>query len=162
MKIPVQKIAELSILTALSVVLRFAFVDFPNVKPITALFLVLVIYYSLTDSLIVMSLTMIVTGLFLGFGWIVAGQIISYSIILFLFRIVTKRSQILQNLLILPLIFLWGFIISAISALIYGFGFAGLIGYWLAGLGFDGLHAISTFIFFPILMLIFKQIKTRR
>ena len=56
------RLTRLAILTALACVLRIAFGAFPNVKPITALFFVLILAYGLADAIIVSTLTMIVTG----------------------------------------------------------------------------------------------------
>ncbi len=61
------RLTRLAILTALACVLRIAFGAFPNVKPITALFFVLILAYGLADAIIVSTLTMIATGFLMGF-----------------------------------------------------------------------------------------------
>ena len=76
------RLTRLAILTALACVLRLTFGAFPNVKPITALFFVLILAYSLADAIVVSSLTMLVTGFLMGFSVIILGQIISYALIL--------------------------------------------------------------------------------
>ena len=50
------KIAQLSLLSAACVAGRIAFQFIPNFQPMTAIFLFIVLYLSLKDALIVMSL----------------------------------------------------------------------------------------------------------
>ncbi len=159
----IYRTALIAVLTALACVLRLWLVALPNVKPITAMFLAFALVLGLTDSLWIMALTMLATGLILGFSPLVAGQIIVYALIIMLFK---SLAQLTTNLGILSLLtalsaLLYGCLISVFSGLLYGFGPGGFLAYWLAGLPFDLAHALSTFIFFPIVMLILKQIKTR-
>lgn len=156
-----KRIARISILAALAVVLRFAFVAFPNIKPITAIFLVSAVFLGLLDSLLIMTLTMLVTGIYLGFGPVVLWQILSFSLVLCLWDIIVvpmieqKRLALWgQALLAAIVVMVYGFLISLFSA--YYFGFSPLI-FWLNGLSFDGLHASSTFIFYPIIYSIFRR-----
>ena len=155
------RLTRLAILTALACVLRIAFGAFPNVKPITALFFVLILAYGLADAIIVSTLTMIVTGFLMGFSVIILGQIISYVLILSLGAMIFRWLKwiILRTLLIFILTMLYGFLISIFSAQLFGSPFWP---FWISGLTFDLAHAVSTALFFPILMTIFKNIlKTR-
>ena len=151
------RLTRLAILTALACVLRIAFGAFPNVKPITALFFVLVLVYGLADAIIVSSLTMVVTGFLMGFSVIILGQMLSYAVILSLGALVFKgvKPLVFRTVVIFILTMFYGFIISIFSAQLFGSLFLPL---WLSGLTFDLAHAVSTALFFPILATIFKNI----
>lgn len=151
------RLTRLAILTALACVLRLAFGAFPNVKPITALFFVLILAYGLVDACLVSSLTMIVTGFLMGFSLIILGQIITYVVILTLGALLFRRiqSMLLRTGLVFLLTMGYGFIISLFSAALFGSTFWP---FWLSGLSFDLAHAVSTAIFFPMLLTIFKTI----
>ena len=158
----VYRLAIIAILAALSSALRIWMAAFPNIKPITAMFFAFAIVLGLSDSLWIMALTMLATGLLLGFSPLVLGQIIVYAIIIVIFKglsVLTNNIWFLSALTAL-LAMIFGVLISFISGMIYGFGAGGFVGYWLAGLSFDLAHAISTFIFFPFVMLILRRIKT--
>ena len=151
------RLTRLAILTALACVLRITFGAFPNVKPITALFFVLILAYSLADAIVVSSLTMLVTGFLMGFSVIILGQMISYALILSLGAFIFKwfKPMILRTLVVFVLTMFYGFIISIFSAQLFGSQFWP---FWLSGLTFDLAHAVSTALFFPILATIFKNI----
>lgn len=156
-----QRVARVSLLAALAVALRFSFVAFPNVKPITAIFLVAVFYMGLLDAVLVMALTMVVTGIFLGFGPVVLWQIASFAAVMVLwsglipFRRVQRLSGLfLEASLAAILVMVYGFLISLFSSVQFGFS---LFPYWVNGLVFDGLHAVSTFLFYPIIYSIFRR-----
>ena len=154
----------IAILAALSSVLRIWLVALPNIKPITAMFFAFILFLGLSDSLWIMSITMLTTGLLLGFSPLVFGQIFVYALLMIIFKLLSKIIKNIWTLSILTgsLALLYGFLISLCSGILYGFGPAGFIGYWLAGLPFDLAHAVSTFLFFPIVLLIFKRIKALR
>lgn len=151
------RLTRMAILTALACVLRIALSAFPNVKPITALFFVLVLVFGLADALVVSTLTMLVTGFLMGFSLIILGQIMSYAIILLvgqgLFKLV--KPLVWRTGLIFGLTLVYGVVISIFSAYLFGSSFWP---FWLSGLTFDLAHAVSTAIFFPILLTIFKII----
>ncbi|GFH40278.1 hypothetical protein [Pseudolactococcus insecticola] len=157
MTLKIKKLTQIAILSALGSVMRLSLVAFPNVKPITAFFFVLVIYLGLGTALLVASLTMTLTGLLLGFSVIIFAQIVSYAMILtagyFLFKHV--RQVVLQAILAGILTMCWGFLISLFSARLFG---SSIWPFWLSGLPFDVAHAVSTALFFPVLIIIFKQI----
>lgn len=116
------RLTRLAILTALACVLRIAFGAFPNVKPITALFFVLVLVYGLADAIIVSSLTMVVTGFLMGFSVIILGQMLSYAVILSLGALVFKgvKPLVFRTVVIFILTMFYGFIISIFSAQLFG------------------------------------------
>lgn len=148
-------------LVAICCVLRLAMASLPNVKPITALFFVFTLMLGLGESLIVMALTMILTGLVLGFSPIIFGQIFVYLLIILIFKACSKFSENIIFLVVLAglLAMLYGLLIDIFSAVLFGLGGAGFFAYWLAGLPFDLAHAGSTFIFYPLLILVSHRIK---
>ena len=151
-----RKITTIALLTSLASVLRISMGAFPNIKPITALFFVLILYIGLVDAILVSALTMVVTGIVMGFSIIIIGQILSYAIILVLGSFMLKQvnNMIIRTCFIFILTLCYGFFISLYSAYLFGSPF--LI-FWLNGLSFDLAHAISTAIFFPILLTIFNR-----
>ena len=52
MKLTIQRMARIAILSALAVGLRSAFIGLPNIQPITAMFFVAVLYLGLVDGLL--------------------------------------------------------------------------------------------------------------
>ncbi|MGM9886258.1 MAG: ECF transporter S component [Lactococcus sp.] len=157
----VSRMTLIALLTALCCVLRVAFVEFPNVKPITALFFAFSIYIGFYDSLAIMSLTMLLTGMLLGFSPIIIGQILVYVVLILIFKGFSKvnASPIFLSIISAILALVFGFLISLFSGLLYGFGSGGFIAYWLAGLPFDAAHALSTLIFYPIVIIILQRTK---
>lgn len=81
-----QKISRIAILSALCVALRYAFSSLPNIQPITAIFLITAIVYGLSDSILIMSLTMLVSSFLLMFGPWVIWQIFSFTVILVIWK----------------------------------------------------------------------------
>ncbi|HFL7225335.1 TPA: DUF4430 domain-containing protein [Enterococcus faecium] len=92
------KIAQLSLLSAACVAGRIAFQFIPNFQPMTAIFLFIVLYLSLKDALIVMSLSIAISSFYFGVGPWVIGQWISYTVVLSLFSIVCLRKTVQRNL----------------------------------------------------------------
>lgn len=159
-----KQLSRITMLASLCIALRFAFSPFPNIKPITAIFFLLVPYLSLAHSLIVMVLTMTITGLLMGFGPWVFWQIVSYMVLLVIWWILMTLTPIKRwkN----PL---WGAVLAGSLAVCFGALMAvadswqygtSWLPYWLNGLSFDALHGGSTFFFYPILNHIFRRIFT--
>lgn len=154
----VKKISRISILVAIAVVSRFAFAQFPNIKPITALFLVTIIFWGVYDSMIVMTLTMILTGIYMGMSVMVLFQIISFAVIMIIWNFTYKymKKIVYQMILAGIMAMLYGFIISLFSAYVFS---ASFWPFYSAGLGFDMMHAVSTVIFYPLIYNIFERFK---
>lgn len=155
------RFCKLIMLVALSITLRIFFGAFPNIKPLTAIFLVSLSFMGLMDAWLVMTLTMVGSGLLFGFGPVVLWQVLSFGLVQLLWWCLVKplvnkeRLSIwLQSLLAALLVYVYGLIISILSA--WQFGLSPLI-FWFNGLFFDSLHAISTFLFYPIINYIFRR-----
>ncbi|MET3559114.1 hypothetical protein ABID29_002263 [Streptococcus rupicaprae] len=150
----VRQMAKLSLLASLCIALRFSFGAFPNIKPITAIFLVCLIYFKLWEVIVIMSLTMIITGIYMGFGIWILWQIIAYAIVLMLWQYLVSPLARMTGLR-LPVLtilsgvmpFVYSLVIAVFDSWLYG---TSLLAYWLNGLVFDYLHALSTIAFYPI------------
>ncbi|WP_257214351.1 preprotein translocase YidC [Streptococcus suis] len=108
-----------------------------------------------------MILVMVGSGLLFGFGTVVLWQVLSFAFIQFIWWLAIgpfiKKENIplwLQSLLAGILVFLYGLTISFLSATQFG---TSPIVFWLNGLVFDGLHAASTVLFYPIIDYIFRR-----
>ncbi|MER0124103.1 hypothetical protein ABPH35_10755 [Streptococcus sp. ZJ93] len=157
----IRRMSQIVILSALSIALRFAFASFPNIKPISAIFLVLLCVWPLSDSLWVMALTMLGSSLLFGFGLVVFWQILSFALVMLIWYVLLvpliRRNRIplaFQSLFSGLILFLYGFSISLPIAWQYG---TNPIVYWLNGLSFDVLHSVSTVLFYPIIYSIFRR-----
>lgn len=152
-----KRLTRIVILAALCIALRFAFVAFPNVKPISAIFLVSVLYLGLADSLWMMATTMLGSSLLLGFGFVVWWQILSFGILLSLWHFLilpTCRSLAVRSVLAGLLMLLYGCLISLPLAIQYQTDF---LLFWVNGIAFDLAHAVSTSLFYPIIYSIFRR-----
>ncbi|MGT2963715.1 hypothetical protein [Streptococcus acidominimus] len=156
-----RRISQIVILAALSIALRFAFGALPNIKPISAIFLVSLCFLPVSDSLWMMALTMLGSSLLFGFSLVVFWQIVSFTLVMLLWRMAVipliRRGQLgieLQSVLAGIVIVLYGFSISFPVGWQFG---TNPITFWLNGLSFDMLHSISTILFYPIIYSIFRR-----
>jgi hypothetical protein len=136
-----KRLTQLAFYAALGIVLRFLFSSFPNFKPITAYFLLLVEVLGLPASILVMAVTMLLSGLIYGFSAAILFQILGYALILWIW------SRFRHPVLIAVLPLLYGFFNDVVFAVIYQIPLAAAL---LGGLWFNLLHAISTVVFYPI------------
>lgn len=157
-----KRLAYIAILAALCIVLRFAFGAFPNVKPLTAIFLVSMLYLKGIDSFLVMAVTMVGSGLVYGGGTVVIWQLMSYSLIMLFWKglVVWWAKAAVKNVWLQS-------VLAGISALAYGFFITiplSLVyhtpfwGFWLNGVMFDLAHAVSTSFFYPVIYFIFRRL----
>ncbi|WP_368251776.1 ECF transporter S component [Enterococcus sp. 2201sp1_2201st1_B8_2201SCRN_220225] len=159
-----RRIAYLALLSAACVVGRLSFTFLPNVQPMTAILLLLTLLLSLPEALLVMSISLVVTNLFVGLGIWTVGQFLSYLGIMLLFWLLArlplfKTRLWLQALLAAAMGFLYGFLYSIFNYFLYGMSI--FWPYWLQGLPFDALHAGGNLVFylllFPVFQKLFKQ-----
>lgn len=156
-----KKISNVVILSSLAMVLRFVFGPFPNIKPITAIFLVSVLYLGLGQAFLIMAITMVGTSLLMGFSSVVLWQVASFALVLLLWHYLVlpwsqqlSRPYLLESLLAGFGAMVYGFVISLPTAWQFS---ASFLPYWLNGLVFDALHAVSTMLFYPIIYTIFRR-----
>ena len=156
-----RRMSQIAILAALCIALRLVFAPFPNVKPVTAFFLVSLLYLDFWDSFLIMMLTMLGSSLIFGFSLVVAWQIFGFGVILLLWRFLVlpltaslPHKILIQSVLAGLVTFTYGFWISIPIAFQFGLN---LYLYWLNGLVFDLLHAISTVLFYPVIYLLLRR-----
>lgn len=157
----VKRLSRVVLLASVTIVLRIVFGAFPNIKPLTAIFLVSLSFMGMIDAWLVMALTMIGSGILFGFGPVVLWQVLSFGLVQLLWWCLVRPLRTkellsiwLQSLLAALLVYVYGLIISILSA--WQFGLSPVV-FWLNGLFFDSLHVISTFLFFPIIDYIFRR-----
>jgi hypothetical protein len=142
-------LTRLAFYAALGIVLRFLFSSFPNVKPVTAYFLLLVEVLGLPSSLLVMAVTLLLSGLIYGFSVSILFQILGYALSLWIW------SRFRHPILIAVLPMLYGVFNDVVFASLYQMPLmASLVG----GLWFNILHAVSTVVFYPIGREIFARL----
>lgn len=160
-----KRLTRIALLAALSVALRYAFGAFPNIKPLTAIFLLTSTSLGLVDALLIMSLTMVSSALLLGMGPWVAFQLLTYALVLFFWKMLCDPLTSLiksvtirragQALLAGMMGIVYGLVIDSLSALMYNMP---IWAYALNGMAFNLAHAISTAIFYPLLAQVFAQL----
>ncbi|MBO0456589.1 ECF transporter S component [Enterococcus hulanensis] len=150
----VKELSLLSMMIALCVVSRSFFQFIVNVQPVTAIILIITIYWGVYQGLIVSILSILITNFYMGMGiWTIA-QIITYFLIIFLTGVLKQLPQF-KNSIILQAIYagitglLFGLFISAIQAPF--FGIAAFLPYYLTGIPTDAMHAIGNVIFYILL-----------
>ncbi len=90
--------ARIAILSALAVGLRSAFIGLPNIQPITAMFFVAVLYLGLVDGLLIMALTMAISGFIFGFGPWVFNQILAFGVLMALWSLIAPRLSLVSQI----------------------------------------------------------------
>ncbi|EHJ57263.1 hypothetical protein HMPREF9318_00736 [Streptococcus urinalis FB127-CNA-2] len=166
----IKQMTRIAIFSALCVVLRIAFSSLPNIQPITALFFVISLYFGLSEAILVMTITMFTSSFLLGFGPWIFWQILSFSIILMIWKILIVPlfskfkferviKLLLQSLILALLAFCYGLLIDSFFAYIYSMPWWS---YVLAGFIYNIGHALSTGLFYPILVSIFRRFKNEK
>ena len=154
MLFPIQRLTRIAILASMCVGLRYAFAGLPNIQPISAIFFVVTLSMGLIDGWLVMALTMIITSFLLGFGPWVFSQILTFAVLMAIWSLIAHRLPLLgQTILATILSFLYGVIMDYSYGLLFNSGWA----FVSSGLYFDGLHAVSTLCFYPIVFTIFRR-----
>ncbi|MGT2887589.1 ECF transporter S component [Streptococcus didelphis] len=158
-----KQITRIALFSALALVLRMSFSHLPNIQPITALFLIYSLVYGFYESILVMSVCMLVTSFLLGFGPWVFWQITSFALIIFLWKVLfypltrglKKYRLVLQALLAGLCGLFYGIVIDSCFAYLYSMPWWS---YVLAGMSFNIAHACATLLFYPILLSIFRRL----
>lgn len=158
-----KQIARIAILAALAFVLRMTFSHLPNIQPISALFLLATLMMGYYEAILVMIISILLSSFLLGFGPWVFWQITAFIMIMTIWRFLlyplTKKIKgpeiVFQSLFAALLAFSYGLIIDSCFAYLYSMPWWS---YLLAGSVFNGLHAMSTFFFYPILLTIFRRV----
>ena len=150
MKLTIQRMARIAILSALAVGLRSAFIGLPNIQPITAMFFV-----SVVDGFLIMALTMSISGFIFGFGPWIFNQILAFGILMALWSLIAPRlSLVWQIALVTILSFLYGVLLDYSYGLLFKSGLTFVV----SGLLYDTYHAVSTLLFYPFIQSIFRRL----
>ncbi|MGG6818417.1 UNVERIFIED_CONTAM: ECF transporter S component [Streptococcus canis] len=155
--------SRVAIMSALCFVLRMAFSSLPNVQPVTAIFLGYLLYFGLAEAILVMMLCLFLSAFLLGFGPWVFWQITCFGLVLLLWRFVffplsqqlSKYQLACQSLLAASCGLLYGVLIDTCFAYVYSMPWWS---YVLAGMPFNIAHALSTLLFFPVIMILFRRL----
>ncbi|MFV0414600.1 MAG: DUF6580 family putative transport protein [Oscillospiraceae bacterium] len=144
-------IALVGILSAVNVSSRVAFQFLPNIKPVTSIVMLTAMFFGLYVAVQVVVTTTLLSGVLLGLGPYVLFQIAAWVVIALataaIHRCVKQKSILLYTLWAGLCGFVFGFVVS-LEKLLYGWAF--FLAYYVAGLPFDGLHALGNLLFFPI------------
>lgn len=106
-KLTVRKLTIIAMAIALCSVIRFSFSYLPNITPNTTIYLLIFLNIGLSEAIIIADMTIIATSVCLGMGYWVVGQLLAYSLIIFLYWLVIKieimKYLIMQAILCLVL-----------------------------------------------------------
>lgn len=159
-----RRIAFLALLTAACVVGRLLFQVLPNVQPMTDSLLLITICTGFVNGLIVSLLAVIVSSIYLGFGYWVVVQCLSYFVILCLVGFLCNYTRLIecfwmQVILSFVVGMMYGFIVSVVQ--FFFFGLTAFWPYYLAGISFDLFHAMGNVCFYFLLYQPFLLIAKR-
>lgn len=149
-----RKITLMGILTALCTVARLVVLPLPNVQPVTAILMVVTLNWSVGAGLMLATLTLLVSNIFLGFGLWTGPQIVAYLVCVLTVAGLQKVLPLKQHLWLQVVVcgglgYEYGWCVSLALAVL---GSAPAFWpYWLSGLLFDTYHAIGNFVFYPLL-----------
>ena len=96
--------ARIAILSALAVGLRSAFIGLPNIQPYYSYVFVAVLYLGLVDGLLIMALTMSISGFIFGFGPWVFNQILAFSVLMALWSLIAPRLSLVWQIALVTLL----------------------------------------------------------
>ena len=155
----VQRIAILAALTSLCHVGRLVFQLIPNVQPMTTILLVITLAMGTVDGLLVALLSLLISNMFLGMGPWTISQLFAFSSVILLTGCLRplyhmqRLHPIIKRILFVGFAFLmgllYGFVISIVE--VHIFGISNFWTYYLRGISFDLLHAMSNAGFFLLL-----------
>ena len=155
------ELAYLAMTVATCTVGRLLFQFIPNIQPMTAIFLIITLQLGIFRGLLISTLSVLITNIYLGMGIWTISQIFSFAIIICLMGLfcrisIFRESRALQILFSIFAGFLYGFIIACIDVEVYGM--PQFWPYYISGLSFDLLHAIGNGGFYLLLTPIFQKL----
>ena len=151
-------------MVALCVVSRTFFQFIVNVQPVTAILLIITIYWGTYQGLIVGLLSILITNFYMGMGvWTIA-QITTYSLIILLTGLLKKVPKFKQSIMLQAIYagitgLLFGLLISAAQAPFLGI--SAFLPYYLAGVPVDVMHAFGNVVFYLLLTPILRKLLTQ-
>lgn len=158
-----RKLTAIALMSSLSFVGRMMFSFLPNVQPTTVIIILIVMYMGLYEGMMVATISMLMSNIYLGMGvWTIA-QIISYAVIVLIVSFFVKKfPDYFESFALLAFFagLMYGFIISLVQAPF--FGWVSFIPYYISGLTYDFSHAIGNYFFFMILHKPLERILSER
>ncbi len=154
-KLTVRKLTLIAMTIALCSVIRFPFSYLPNITPLTTIYLLICLNIGLSEAIIIADMTIIATSVYLGMGYWVVGQLLAYSLIIFLYWLFIKidimKFLIMQAILCLILGLIYGIVISMFEVFVLQISSFEI--YYIAGLPFDLMYGLGNFLF---MILVFR------
>lgn len=154
-KLTVRKLTLIAMTIALCSVIRFPFSYLPNITPLTTIYLLICLNIGLSEAIIIADMTIIATSVYLGMGYWVVGQLLAYSLIIFLYWLFIKidimKFLIMQAILCLIHGLIYGIVISMFEVFVLQISSFEI--YYIAGLPFDLMHGLGNFLF---MILVFR------
>ena len=145
------KICLLALISAIAIIGRVGLQLINGVQPVTALMILIPLFIGLPEAILCCAVTVVVTSCFLGWGPWSVYQIVVWSLIAALARLLPRRNWPLFYCGMGVLCgYLYGFSVSAFAyrSFVTGGSQTGFLVYWLSGLyPADTLHAVGNAIF---------------
>lgn len=134
-------------LVSIAVIGRIYMSFIPNVQPLTMIIMITAILMGRTNGVLVATISIIVSNLFLGFGIWNLPQVISFSLIAIIsgsFRHLKDKKYFIYLLALIGFFagYFHGFIMSLFEYIIFDH----FLAYYIAGIPFDTYHAVGNFI----------------
>lgn len=154
----VRKITMLSMLVSIAVIGRIYMTFIPNVQPLTTIVIITAVLMGRTNGVIVATISIIVSNLYLGFGTWTFPQAISFSLIALIagsFCFLKDKKYFIYFLAGISGLsgYFHGVIMSLAEYIIFGNFWA----YYLAGVPFDTYHAVGNVV---ITLILYQPIKS--
>lgn len=153
-----RRMTNIAMLSCLSFVGRIMFAFLPNFQPTTTIIIIITMYFGLSDGLLVATISMLMSNLYLGMGIWTMAQIVSYAFVVigvhFLMKLKIRKSYFSVISLLLGLFY--GFVISLVQAPFFGWNI--FIPYYVSGIPYDISHAVGNYLFFIILHPVLRNI----
>lgn len=143
----IKKLVLLALLAASALVIQIGLAVIPNVELVTLWFLIIALSLSFKDSLIIIFVFSLLEALVWGFGDWVIGYLWIWNVwilIIHFFKPIFKHNESLWALLAAFYGFMFGALFALQHGLMYGVNLGML--YWVRGIPFDILHAVSNYI----------------
>ena len=152
----IKKLVLLALLAASALVIQIGLAVIPNVELVSLWFLIIALTLSFKDSMITIFVFSLLEAMVWGFGDWVIGYLWIWGVWIVLIQALKslfKQNEALWALLAAAYGFAFGGLFAIQHGLMYGFNMGVL--YWLRGIPFDILHAVSNYI---LVLLLFKPL----
>ena len=157
-------LVTIALLATVNVSSRLALQFLPNIKPVTTIIIVVSLVMGAFYGVILSVVTVLLSGVLMGFGTFIPFQIMAWSIISLIAGCLHYKYQRIPcvYMAILSALggFLYGFFVS-LDKLLIGGPYA-FIAYYISGLSFDALHASGNFLFYVIFAPILIKLMEKR